>query len=300
MAATKRTKHLIAMQGTINCAVLIACYNRKQKTLSFLESLTTQRGFDSLDPDIYLLDDASTDGTVEAVRAVFPKVKIIAGTGSLFWAGGMRTLWQHVIEQKKYDVFLLYNDDVVLLEGSLLRLIDCYKAQPATGTVLVGSTLSANSNRMSYGGHALYRLNHAAYYALKPLDDGTLPCQLGNANVFLVDGAAVEKIGIFCDAYTHYLADYDYTLTAFKAGLQVLVAPGYYGYCEDDHGVNWLSGKHSLRKRIGYLYSSKGLAYKEYLFYIKKHFPTDYFGAFAKLWMKTLFPVIWDRFKKAT
>ena len=283
-----------------SCAVLITCYNRKEKTLRFLHSLKTQPGFDELNPDIYLLDDGSTDGTAEAVVANFPQVKIFAGTGNLFWAGGMRAIWSHAITHKHYDIYLLYNDDVMLTEGSLMRLINCYREVANNGTVLVGSTLSPVSNTLSYGGHVLYDTKHAAYYALKPHEEITQHCHLGNANVFLVDAATVKKIGIFCDAYTHYLADYDFTLTAFKAGLDVLVAPGYYGYCEDDHGVNWLSGNTPLRKRITYLYSPKGLAYKEYLFYIRKHFPADYFGAFTKLWMKTLFPIIWDKFKKRT
>jgi GT2 family glycosyltransferase len=281
-----------------SCAVLITCYNRKDKTLGFLDSLTKQQGFDSLDVDIYLLDDGSTDGTAQAVIAQFPTVKIVTGTGNLFWAGGMRVVWQHAIAQRAYDVFLLFNDDVVLLDGALQRLMSTYAGVAGKGTVLVGSTLSPLSNKMSYGGHILYKLNHAAYYAQKPHDTDALPCHLGNANVFLVNAAAINKIGTFCNAYTHYLADYDYTLTAFKAGLDVLIAPGYYGYCEDDHGVNWLPGSQPLKKRIAYLYNPKGLTYSEYLFYIKKHFPADYWGAFTKLWLKTLFPIIWEKFKK--
>lgn len=281
-----------------NTAVLIACYNRRDKTLAFLASLTAQAAFEGLEADVYLMDDASTDGTADAVKALYPAVRIVTGTGSLYWAGGMRTLWQHVLAQKAYKMFMLFNDDVVLPPDAIARLLNTYAGIVNKGTVLIGSTLSPTTQKMSYGGHALYRLNRAAYYALKPDEVTTVPCHLGNANVFLVDGAAVDKIGIFNDAYTHFLADYDYTLTAFKAGLNVLIAPGFYGYCEDDHGVNWLSGKHSLKKRIAFLYSPKGLAYKEYLHYIKKHFPADYPGAFSKLWMKTLFPIIWEKFKK--
>jgi len=281
-----------------NCAILIACYNRKDKTIGFLNSLVKQNAFEELKPDIYLLDDGSTDGTAEAVNAQFPQVEIVKGSGNLFWAGGMRVIWKHAIAKKEYDLFLLCNDDVVWIDGALERLLSTYTKVKNKGTVLVGSTFSPVTNKMSYGGHALYKLNHAAYYALKPDDIAAIPCQLGNANIFLVDSLAVKTIGTFCEDYTHYLADYDYTLTAFKAGLDVLIPPGYYGYCEDDHGVNWLSGKYSLKKRIDFLYSPKGLAYKEYLHYIKKHFPADYAGAFTKLWMKTLFPVIWEKFKK--
>ncbi|RFZ86107.1 glycosyltransferase family 2 protein [Mucilaginibacter terrenus] len=286
------------MEGfDFNCAVLISCHNRKKKTLGFLDSLHKEITFSADSWDVYLLDDGSTDGTSDAVKAIYPEVRIINGTGNLFWAGGMRVLWKHALDQKKYDLFLLCNDDVILIEGSLKRLIASYQlAGPES--ILIGSTLSSITKKITYGGHLLNRLNHAGYYLVKPDEQVLKPCHLGNANVFLVGAAVVRKVGIFDGAYTHYLADYDYTLTAFKAGIKVLLAPGYYGFCEDDHGPNWLSGKHSLRQRVNYLYSVKGLAYHEYLFYIKKHFPADYSGAIIKLWMKTLFPFIWDNFKK--
>jgi GT2 family glycosyltransferase len=281
-----------------NVAVLLTCYNRKHKTLTFLHSLIDQPEFKNLKADIYLLDDCSTDGTAAAVKDDFPIVNIVNGTGSLFWAGGMLTIWKHAIAQKAYDLFLLFNDDVILQEDSIKRLMATYLRAKNNGTILIGSTLSSVSNQVSYGGHSLYKLDRAAYYSVKPDDIETLPCQLGNANIFLVDRCTVERIGLLSNKYTHYLADFDYTITAFRNGVDVLIAPGYYGYCEDDHGVSWLSGKHSLKKRINYLYSVNGLAYKEYLYYIKKHFPADYIGAFAKLWLKTLFPIIWDKFKR--
>ena len=279
-------------------AVLVTVYNRKDKTIAFLDSLFKQQAFLDLGADLYLLDDSSTDGTARAVNALYPQVNIVTGTGNLFWAGGMLTIWKHAIAQKTYDLFLLLNDDVILMDNAVERLIACYRQVSNKGTVLIGSTLSPVTNKISYGGHALYHTKHANYYMLKPDEEKTVPCQLANANIFMVDAAVVRQIGIFSDAYTHYLADFDYSLTAHKAGLNVLIAPGYYGYCEDDHGINWLPGSYPLRERIKYLYSVKGLAYKEYLTYIKKHFPADYLSAIAKLWLKTLFPIIWEKFKR--
>jgi len=278
-------------------SVLITCYNRREKTLSFLESLVKQDYFGKLNIDIYLLDDASNDGTSAAVNAKYPAVNIIKGTGNLFWAGGMRTLWKHVAEQKDYDLFLLFNDDIVLFDGALENLIKNYTALNKNGVILIGSTQSPESNKITYGGILFNNIKHSNYYRAMPDDTQFVPCQSGNANVLLIDKYTVERIGIFSDAYTHYLADFDYVLTAYKNGIEVVVAPGYYAYCEYDHGVNWLSGKHPLKKRIAYLYDVKGLAYKEYLYYIKKHFPSDYLVSFLKLWTKTLFPIIWDKFK---
>lgn len=279
-------------------AVLTACFNRKQKTTSFLDSLVKQSVFNDISIDVYLLDDRSTDGTAEAVKDEFPFVKIITGTGNLFWAGSMRTIWKHAIAQKAYDIFFLFNDDVVLFDDSLEKLIDVYNQHGKKGTILIGSTLDEKTNSASYGGYKLHNEKYSKHFYVYPEENTTLPCHMGNANIMLVDSATVQEIGIFPESFTHGVADYDYTLTAYRSGIDVLIAPGYYGYCEDDHGANWMSGNKPLKERIKYLYSPKGLAYKEYLLYIKKQFPADYFSVFIKLWLKTFFPFFWDKFKK--
>ncbi|MBU2135728.1 MAG: glycosyltransferase [Alphaproteobacteria bacterium] len=58
----------------VRIAVVMACYNRRDTTLRCLRSLFAQ-----LEPtvslDVYLLDDASSDGTGAAVRAEFPNAE---------------------------------------------------------------------------------------------------------------------------------------------------------------------------------------------------------------------------------
>ncbi len=100
----------------LKIAILVASYNRKLKTIGFLTSLITQQHFGELQTDIYLLDDASTDGTADLVASTYPFIKILKGDGNLFWAGGMRMVWNYAISQKKYDLFFLFNDDVVLFD----------------------------------------------------------------------------------------------------------------------------------------------------------------------------------------
>lgn len=113
----------------------------------------------------------------------------------------------------------------------------------------------------------------------------------------LVSKQVVEKIGILASHFTHCLADYDYSLKARKAGFPVAIAPGFLGKCVNDHGRNWKSQSTTLKERISYLKSPKGLAYKEYLRFIKDHFPLSLPSAFCKLWIKTFFPFLWDTFK---
>ena len=281
-------------------AVLLACYNRKQKTLSFLQSFTKQKYYQNGSIDIYLLDDASTDGTAEAVKALYPAVNIIISGGNLYWAASMIEAWRHAMAQKNYDFFLLCNDDVVVFENALENLFNAYKLAGSNGTILIGSTLDPNTSKISYGGNRLvmHTLKKTTYTLIEPDDTKLIPCNTGNANILLVDAETVNRVGIFSNAFIHIFADFDYTLTAYKAGIKVFIAPGFYGICERDYFTKWLPGSKSLKERIQYMYHTKGLGYKEHLHFVKKHYPAGYAAAFAKLWLKTLFPVIWDKFRK--
>lgn len=282
-------------------AVLLTTYNRKQKTVACLESLKKQELPAGVYLEVYLTDDASSDGTVEAVNKTYPGANIYNGNGKLFWAGGMRNSWRKAVATNP-EYYLLLNDDTTLTEKAISVLLKCCEnkcnntLRPA---ICIGSTVDESTGQVSYGG---YRLRSKISWKTRNhkilSKNDYLDCDIANANIMLVPKEIVESIGILSDIYTHSLADYDYTLKAKKAGFDILVAPGFLGSCVDDHGNNWKSYNTSLKERIQYLKSPKGLAYKEYLTFIKDHFPLSYPSAFVKLWMKTFFPFFWDVLKK--
>ena len=282
----------------IKIATLCCCYNRISKTTLFLNSLLKQAVPDHCHLDFYLLDDNSPDMTGARVKEMFPQVNVVHGTGSLFWAGGMRTLWAEVLRRDEYDFYLLLNDDVVLSADALERLLAAYSQAKSGGNILLGTVLDPKSGKITYGGRKIKNFITGSTFMQTPDAERLKICEIGNANIMLVDRATVNKIGILTDIYTHGFADFDYTYTAVKNGLQVWVAPGYYGHCENDHGVSWLSGKVPLKKRIEHLYSPKGLAFREYSTFINRHFSFMLPAAYFKLWLKTLFPFIYDSFKK--
>ncbi|RZK17706.1 MAG: glycosyltransferase family 2 protein [Pedobacter sp.] len=279
-------------------AVLLATFNRKDKTIACLKSLLSQKFSFKVEFEVFLTDDSSSDGTAEAVAQIWPDANILHGSGKLFWAGGMRNSWNEALKCGA-DFYLLLNDDTLLKGHAIQALLESYEKileEKQLQSIVIGSTSEFENNTISYGGKKLiskYKINYSDVYS----EEDVLECDLGNANIMLVPDSVVERIGILSSAYSHGIADFDYTLNAKRHGFGVHVAPGILGACSDDHGNNWKSQKTTLSERIKFLKSPKGLAYKEYLHLTRKFFPMSLPETFVKLWLKTFFPVIWDKFK---
>lgn len=281
-------------------AVLITCHNRKSKTITCLNSLFEAEVPSDYHLDVYLMDDGSVDGTVEAVKVLFPTVSVWQGNGNLYWARGMHLIWERAMKEKIYDAFLLINDDVRLYHYFLINLLktDEYSlSHNGCSGVYSGATIDKNSHKITYGGLKI-KTNHLIV-RLKQLVPAEYPqsCEITNANILWISKMTVDTIGIFDKRFIHGIADFDYALRARKKNIPVYLSPYVCGECTNDHPTNWKEGKSSLRERILYLKSPKGLAYNEYLYYIRKHFPFYLPYSFIMLWMKTFFPVLWHRFK---
>ena len=281
-------------------AVLITCFNRREKTLQCLQLISSQKTKSDIESSVYVVDGGSSDDTPEAIQEAFPDVKVKVENG-LYWAGGMRAAWNMAADEADFDYFLLLNDDTSIYDTCIEKLIEnaeaCYEKHGRYG-IVIGSTCSHESQKLTYGGRKLIKRSRSKSEMVDPLKGNLQTCELGNGNIMLVHQSVYHAIGGLSEHYTHGIADYDYTLRAADAGIPVVVASGYLGECERDHGNNWMSSKSSLRQRINYLYNPKGLAYHEYLGYIKTFFPKEYFMSKIKLWAKTLFPFIWDISKK--
>ena len=85
-------------------AVIMACHNRRESTLSCLTALKNQKLPDNVSVEVYLLDDGSSDGTSEAVHSKFPDVQILQGDGTLFWNRGMHRSFSAAI-RKGFDYY---------------------------------------------------------------------------------------------------------------------------------------------------------------------------------------------------
>ena len=96
--------------------------NRKNITLSCIASLKELIIPDGYVLHIIVVDDASTDGTVQAIIDKYPDILIIEGDGSLYWGGGI-CAGMKLAQQKKGDFIWWLNDDLEVTKTCLCELI---------------------------------------------------------------------------------------------------------------------------------------------------------------------------------
>lgn len=250
------------MKSRLKVISLAACHNRRSYTLKALTSLSKQEGLQGIQLQHVLVDDASLDGSAAAVQQAFPDVQIVSGTGSLYWAGGMRLGWKQVVRHKEFDYLFVYNDDTEFKLGALKQLLDEAQAWPNAHqpVAVVGTVIDPDNQHPSYGGRLRSSHWHPLKFAHLITPDGTVQlADVANMNVALISRSALDQIGFLAPYFVHSGADYEWCLRLRKAGGVVLVAPNVIGICRLNPRSNpeKLLPK-GLRGRLSYLLDPKG------------------------------------------
>lgn len=251
----------------MNLAVLITCHNRREKTLSCLASLYDQDDVPDIAIKVWLVDDGSSDGTAAAVADWFPEVRILKGTGSLFWCAGMRLAWSGAAAEDP-DAFLWLNDDVALAPRALAALRDVARERP--DSIVVGSCASPQTSLRSYGGLRRRNAHPGKFYPVQPEDHAT-PCDTFEGNIVWIPRSAFARIGLL-HPYRHSMGDIDYGYRAARAGIPSVVAPGFLGICSNNarHGT-WEDRRLPLVARVKKLLGVKGLPPRDWWRFCRAH-----------------------------
>ena len=269
-------------------AVLLTCFNRKDKTLAALKKLFIAASAPpELSIKVFLTDADSPDGTADAVRENFPDVEVISADKNTFWCSGMRLAWKAASIYGRFDAFLWLNDDTMLYEYALTELLKDYR-QSSGKAIICGSVCddALPGNPVTYGGYILGRGGVM-------IPDGTLRhCDLINGNVVLVPTEVFHALGNLDKAYSHGIGDFDYSRKAAEAGIEVFISSCIVGSCKRDHGTpGYRCRSNSLAKRWKILHSPKGGKPNEFWLYNYRHF--GFWAALKQtvnLYFKTIFP----------
>jgi len=183
-----------------------------------------------------VVDNGSTDGTVELVREQFPDVRVIEGENKGFGGGsnvGMR--------EATGDWFLLLNSDAWATEGALERLVAFGEAHPEAA--VVGPRLRFPDGRLQRsvrGFPTLWRLATEylflrklaprtralnAFYAGDFDHDSERAVEWVMGSCFLVRRAAADAVGLFDEDFFMFSEETDWCYRFRHAGWKVLFTP---------------------------------------------------------------------------
>lgn len=258
--------------GSPRIGALLTSFNRRELTLACLRSIERQRGHDAKIVT-YLVDDASSDGTAEAVAAEFPEVRLLHGDGQQYWNGGMRMAFAEA-QADGYDAYLWLNDDTRMDDDAVATLlgaqewIDGHGHAPA---IVAGSTRHPDDpERLTYGGRTRPDPRRPLHFALVPPDpERPRPVETCNGNCVLVPSTVAESVGNLDPAFRQQMGDFDYGLRARAAGFGVWIAPGTIGECAPNPDARY--GQEPLADELRQLWSVKLLEPTAWRTFTRRH-----------------------------
>ncbi len=114
-------------------AVVILNYNRADLLADCLASLYAAPARCEL--AVWVVDNASSDGSPEMVRARFPQARLIVSPVNGGFSYGNNLAIAPIIAEGSADYVLLLNNDTVVPPGALDGLVDYLEAHPEVGVV---------------------------------------------------------------------------------------------------------------------------------------------------------------------
>ncbi len=206
--------------------IVTAVHNRKAITEKFVEQLKAQF---YQDIRLVMVDDGSTDGTADMVKAALPDAVILQGNGNLWWGGALHKAYQWVkqADVNVNDYVMLTNDDVVWDTAYLETALSVLKDKP--NTLLTGYGVSIQTGEQVDGAVDFRFPAVVAERISTPQAEAN--CASTRSLFFRVSDWM--KIGGFHPVLLpHYLSDYEWTIRAHKKGFVI--------YCTDTvrYGVN--------------------------------------------------------------
>lgn len=106
--------------SNIPVGIVICNWNKKDYVLKCIESVK-QLNYNNY--DIAVVDNASTDGSIEAIEAKYPDIVLIKNKENRGGSGGFNTGIKYMLEKDTYKYIYLLDNDVLLDGNSLYELV---------------------------------------------------------------------------------------------------------------------------------------------------------------------------------
>jgi N-acetylglucosaminyl-diphospho-decaprenol L-rhamnosyltransferase len=222
-------------------ALIIVSWNVCDLLRACLTSVYTDLAASDLDATVWVVDNASHDGSAAMVRDDFPQVRLVVSQVNLGFAGGNNLVLRHADGPCPPRYVLLLNPDTALRPGVLRTLTDfmaCYQRVGVAGARLFYG--DGRFQHSAFGFPGLWQILFDLFPLPGRLHESRLNGRYPRAwyergDPFPVDhplGAAmmvhwdaVRQIGLFDEGFHMYCEEIDWCMRMKQAGWRIYCVP---------------------------------------------------------------------------
>lgn len=206
-------------------AAITVNYNGAADTLECLESIEAQTGVVCMP---LVVDNGSTDDSIDRIRAAYPHVCILANRHNLGFCGGCNVGIRHAIAAG-FDAVFLVNNDTAMEPDCLRQLVACSASHAEAAVLTPAIYFYGDRERSWFTGSTLDLVNGRADHYVNDLrgkdcsEAIALPWVSGCA--MLIPADALRKVGEFDERFFCYWEDVDWSLRARRLGYSLALCP---------------------------------------------------------------------------
>ncbi len=177
-------------------SVVISTFNRKEKLIRLIGSVLKS---DYTNIELIVIDDASTDGTYESIKNIYPYIKIIRNDKELLIAGSRNV----GIKNSRGECIFLIDDDNVVDKNCIKELVNILETDRTVG---ISGPIMFYFKRCDLIWWATTERNMMTSKTSFPLRDKISNGQYNRIinskdipNAFVIRRNVIEKVGLFDD-----------------------------------------------------------------------------------------------------
>lgn len=269
-------------------SVVIVNYNVKyfleQCLLSVQKSVQKARAEKGWETEIWVVDNASVDGSVEMVKSKFPEVKVVANTDNV----GFSKANNQAIRATKAEYVLLLNPDTLVEDDTFWKTVDYMDAHSKCGGLGVrmldgsGHFLPESKRGLPTPWVAFYKIfglsalfpksKRFGRYHLKYLPENEInEVDVLSGAFMLLRKSSLDKVGLLDEDFFMYGEDIDLSYRIQKGGYTNVYFP--------DTTIIHYKGESTRKRSANYVF----VFYKAMVIFARKHFSQGSAGMFSLL-----------------
>lgn len=202
-------------------AIIILNWNNSPDTIATVQAI---RGWKRLTPVIWVVDNGSEDDSVERIQRECPSVRLLLSYHNRGFAAGNNMAIRQVMAKGQSASFLLLNNDAVIEEIGVRRLLDTLER---TGAGIVGPLLHDPPPTMGLqaagGINPTWRIDTHLHYI--PDESAPYPVDYVPGTAILIAAEVFERIGLLDEEYFISGEIADFCLRARRHGYRPLIDP---------------------------------------------------------------------------